>query len=57
MEALQIIGSILVFLCAFIFLFYLLSRMQMKAWLQEIDSFFEDKLNTLKKEEHGKEEK
>lgn len=55
MNIIQTLGTILLFCCAFIFLFYLMSRVQMKAWLQEIESFFEDKLNSLKKEEHGKE--
>lgn len=55
MEAIQIIGITLFVCCFLIILVYLLSRLQMKAWLSELESFFEDKLNLIKKEENEKE--
>jgi TRAP-type mannitol/chloroaromatic compound transport system permease small subunit len=57
MEVFQILGNILFICCFLIIMIYLLSRLQMKAWLAELESFFEDKLNSLKKEEQNEEEK
>jgi hypothetical protein len=40
----RLILEIFAAIIAFIILFYLLSRVQMKAWTQEFDGFLNDKL-------------
>jgi hypothetical protein len=54
----MIILEIFAAIIAFIILFYLLSRVQMKAWTQEFDGFLNDKLKEYlpKKEKDEKRE-